>query len=93
MPRLSKIDSLLSPEHLAEFQTLALDGTVTVDRLKLWVRQRGYPIGRTAVHRWQQSFRRLSADPVHQLRSYIVARVERMTAEQLAALCEHVNAL
>src|SRR4051812_29158704 len=46
-----KIDRILSPEHLKEYQQLVKDPRMTVKKLHAWVRERGYKVGPASIGR------------------------------------------
>jgi ElaB/YqjD/DUF883 family membrane-anchored ribosome-binding protein len=51
-----KIDRILSPEHLKEYQQLVKDPRMTVKKLHAWVRELGYKIGPASIGRHRRHF-------------------------------------
>jgi len=93
MARRFKIDECLTPDHRREFESLALDRLVSIDRLKSWLWKHGYKVSRTAVDHWRKEFRAISADPTRHLRRYLALRIEAMPIDQLKVVCQCVNGL
>jgi len=44
-PGCSKVDILLSREHMSEYLKFLLRPDATLHRAKQWIKERGYPIG------------------------------------------------
>jgi hypothetical protein len=88
-----KIDQVVRPEHRRELEAMAVDATVSIDRMKDWLCLHGYKISRTAVERWRTDFRAVASDPVRQLRRYLAMRIDRMPSRHLKSVCELVNRL
>ena len=93
MARSFKIDQCLKPEHRREFEAMALDSLVSLDKLKLWLSKHGCKVSRGAVEHWRSDFRAVAADPIRHLRRYLSLQIEAMPIDQLKAVCQCVNGL
>lgn len=88
-----KIDQLIRPADRQQFEAMAMDATVSIDRLSSWLREKKYKVSRNAVHNWRTDFRACAADPIRHLRRYLALRIEAMPVEQLKAVRDQVNAM
>jgi hypothetical protein len=54
---MKKVERLLTPEHLAEYQALLKDGRITLGEAHAWLKAHGYAIGRHAAGAHRRGFR------------------------------------